>query len=89
MSYALPGPRDCCPPTTTELRPQSAAAFDFLDSLLRWLADQGHRRTIIRELQRLDDRLLCDIGISRGEIEAFTDAMLTAHRQSQQAAGRR
>jgi uncharacterized protein YjiS (DUF1127 family) len=56
---------------------------------VRRLADEWRRRAIIRELQRLDDRLLRDIGISRGEIEEFTDAMLTAHGQSQQAAGRR
>jgi uncharacterized protein YjiS (DUF1127 family) len=56
---------------------------------VRRLADEWRRRAIIRELQCLDDRLLRDIGISRGEIEEFTDAMLTAHRQSQQSPGRR
>ena len=36
-----------------------------VDDVVRW---QRHRRNI-GELQRLDDRLLADIGISRGEIE--------------------
>jgi uncharacterized protein YjiS (DUF1127 family) len=36
-----------------------------VDGVVRW---QRHRRNI-GELQRLDDRLLADIGISRGEIE--------------------
>jgi uncharacterized protein YjiS (DUF1127 family) len=85
MTYVLPSG---CPPSRMARRARPAG-FHLFDSLLRLLADQWRRRTIIRELQRLDDRLLRDIGISRGEIEEFTDAMLTAHRQSQQAAGRR
>lgn len=36
-----------------------------VDGVVRW---QRHRRNI-QELQRLDDRQLADIGISRGEIE--------------------
>jgi uncharacterized protein YjiS (DUF1127 family) len=56
---------------------------------LHWLTDQWRRLTIIHELRRLDDHLLRDIGIGRGEIEEFTDAMLTEHRHSQQAHRRR
>jgi uncharacterized protein YjiS (DUF1127 family) len=88
MSYALPGASSCRPPTSTTRRARPAG-FHLFDNLVRRLADEWRRRAIIRELQRLDDRLLRDIGISRGEIEEFTDAMLTAHCQSQQAAGRR
>ena len=36
------------------------------------------RNKAIRELSALSDRLLKDIGISRGEIRAVVDAMLTA-----------
>jgi uncharacterized protein YjiS (DUF1127 family) len=88
MSYVLPGTRGCRPPTCATRRARPAGSHLF-DNLVRRLGDEWRRRAIIRELQRLDDRLLRDIGISRGEIEEFTDAMLTAHRQSQQSAGRR
>jgi uncharacterized protein YjiS (DUF1127 family) len=37
--------------------------------LARRLAAVGRRRTAILTLQRLDDRTLADIGVSRGEIE--------------------
>jgi uncharacterized protein YjiS (DUF1127 family) len=84
MSYVLPGASGRRSPTTAARRARPAA-FHFFDNLLRRLVDQWHRPAIIRELQRLDDRLLRDIGIGRGEIEEFTDAMLTEHRHSQQA----
>jgi uncharacterized protein YjiS (DUF1127 family) len=35
----------------------------------RRVAAERHRRSAIRQLQRLDDRTLRDIGIHRGEIE--------------------
>lgn len=48
---------------------RTKSLFEFVRSavhgVVRW---ERHRRNI-GELQRLDDRLLADIGISRGEIE--------------------
>lgn len=88
MSYVLPGASGRRPPTTATRRARPAA-FHLFDSLLHWLTDQWRRLTIIHELRRLDDHLLRDIGIGRGEIEEFTDAMLTEHRHSQQAHRRR
>jgi uncharacterized protein YjiS (DUF1127 family) len=50
-----------------------AAGFDILARgsarLARRLAAVGRQRTAILTLQRLDDRTLADIGVSRGEIE--------------------
>jgi uncharacterized protein YjiS (DUF1127 family) len=50
-----------------------AAGFDILARgsvrLARRLAAVARRRTAILTLQRLDDRTLADIGVSRGEIE--------------------
>ena len=85
MTYVLPS--GC--PRSNMARRARPLGFHLVDNLVHWLRSKWHRRAIIRQLQRLDDRLLRDIGINRNEIEAFTDAMLTAHRQSQQAAARR
>jgi uncharacterized protein YjiS (DUF1127 family) len=87
MSYVIPGPCDLSRPTVAGQRARPAG-FPLVGSL-RWLADQWRRLAIIHELRRLDDRLLRDIGIGRGEIEEFTDAMLTEYRHSQQARRRR
>jgi uncharacterized protein YjiS (DUF1127 family) len=39
-----------------------------LNTAFRWI-DERQQRRALRELQRLDDRLLAGIGLSRGEIE--------------------
>jgi uncharacterized protein YjiS (DUF1127 family) len=36
----------------------------------RWLRDIGRRNAVINELDRLSDRELADIGLSRGEIRS-------------------
>jgi uncharacterized protein YjiS (DUF1127 family) len=36
----------------------------------RWLRDAGRRNAVINELDRLSDRELADIGLSRGEIRS-------------------
>ena len=35
----------------------------------RWMAAEQSRRNAIRQLERLDDRMLRDMGLHRGEIE--------------------
>ena len=50
------------------------AVANFAGAITKW-----HKRNkAIRELSALSDHLLKDIGISRGEIRAVVDAMLTA-----------
>ena len=57
-------------------------AFDAVDNFAGAIAGaitKWHKRNkTIRELSKLNDHLLKDIGISRGEIRTFVDAMLTA-----------
>ena len=36
----------------------------------RWLRDLGRRNAVINELDRLSDRELADIGLSRGDIRS-------------------
>ena len=36
----------------------------------RWLRDSSRRNAVINELDRLNDRELADIGLSRGEIRS-------------------
>ncbi|MGH6891091.1 MAG: DUF1127 domain-containing protein [Dongiaceae bacterium] len=48
--------------------------------ILAWVWLQWRRREIIRALERVDDRLLCDVGIERGEIESFVDALMARAR---------
>ncbi|MGF1609560.1 MAG: DUF1127 domain-containing protein [Kiloniellales bacterium] len=45
-------------------------------SLVRWLARNRQRREAIAQLRSLDDRLLSDIGIARGEIVGLVDEAL-------------
>ena len=37
-----------------------------------WIASRGRLRRDVKELRALDDRILCDIGLSRGEVEYAT-----------------
>jgi len=60
------------------LRAAGRAAAEWLRALsvrgtrlVRHLAAERRRRKAIRELQRLDDRMLDDIGVRRGDIEEF------------------
>ena len=39
-----------------------------LNTAIRWI-DERQQRRALRELRRLDDRLLANIGLSRGEVE--------------------
>lgn len=44
------------------------------------IADLWTRWLVIRELRRLNDHLLRDIGVARPDIEAFVDAALAERR---------
>ena len=44
-----------------------------------------HRRAAIRDLHRLADRELRDIGIDRGEIDAIVDAMMEIRLHARQS----
>jgi uncharacterized protein YjiS (DUF1127 family) len=45
-------------------------------TVVRWLQDERRRRAAIRELNRLNDYYLDDIGISRDDIDAIVDKSL-------------
>jgi uncharacterized protein YjiS (DUF1127 family) len=45
-------------------------------TVVRWLQDERRRRAAIRELNRLNDYYLNDIGISRDDIDAIVDKSL-------------
>jgi uncharacterized protein YjiS (DUF1127 family) len=45
-------------------------------TVVRWLQDGRRRRAAIRELNRLNDYYLNDIGISRDDIDAIVDKSL-------------
>jgi uncharacterized protein YjiS (DUF1127 family) len=60
---------------------QTGPCFDkprlsMMNRFLRALRQGLKRRAAIRALGALDERMLADIGIDRGRIEAETDAML-------------
>jgi uncharacterized protein YjiS (DUF1127 family) len=47
---------------------------------LSWMWRQWRRRELIRTLDKVDDRLLRDVGIDRGRIEEFVDALMARWR---------
>lgn len=71
---------------TGAYRPSATPGFDLnfgrLTVPLRWLIDRRRRAQAIRELNRLSDRHLLDIGIAaRGDIEAIVEAMVRRRRR--------
>ena len=48
--------------------------------LMSWFWVQWRRREIIRVLNKVDDRLLLDAGIERGEIEEIVDTLVARWR---------
>ncbi len=67
-------------------RPTAKSVLDLnlggLAAPLLWLIDQWRRVQVIRELNRLSDHHLRDIGISaRGDIETIAEAMTRRRRR--------
>jgi len=63
------------------LRP--AGERDFIRTIARmlsWVWAQWRRREIIRVLNKVDDRLLQDAGIERGDIEEIVDTLVARWR---------
>jgi uncharacterized protein YjiS (DUF1127 family) len=55
-------------------------------SIVSGVVTARRRRAAIRELHALDDRMLKDIGLSRGEIPYLVDRMLSAERATSEGA---
>jgi uncharacterized protein YjiS (DUF1127 family) len=55
----------------------------FLVAAIRWIIREWRRAAAIRELSRLDDRLLLDMGIERHTIDEAVDALLEMERREQ------
>ena len=47
---------------------------------MSWIWLQWRRREIIRVLNRVDDHLLRDVGIERGNLEEFVDTLIARWR---------
>jgi uncharacterized protein YjiS (DUF1127 family) len=62
---------------------QPAGSLDLTHKIARlmsWIWVQWRRREIIRTLNMVDDRLLLDAGIERGNIEEIVDALVARWR---------
>lgn len=46
-----------------------------------WLQDERWRGAVIRELNRLNDHYLDDIGVNRSDIDSIVDAMVRRRRE--------
>jgi uncharacterized protein YjiS (DUF1127 family) len=54
--------------------------------VIRWLQDEWRRGAVIRELNRLNDHYLDDIGINRNDIDSIADTMVKRLRESRNEA---
>lgn len=63
------------------LRPAGARGLvRMIAGTMSWVWAQSRRREIIRALNKVDDHLLRDAGIERGNIEEFVDALIARWR---------
>jgi uncharacterized protein YjiS (DUF1127 family) len=76
MSTCHP-PAACSPAPARASLPLGWPGRTSFTALRRWFSEGRRRRAAIRELQRVSDGQLRDIGIARDEIEEVIDALLT------------
>ena len=63
------------------LRPAGArGSIRMIARAMSWIWLQWRRREIIRTLNKVDEHLLRDAGIDRGNIEAFVDTLIVRWR---------
>lgn len=58
----------------------TGSEFEWIAAAVHWAADRWNRLQAVRELNRLGDRHLHDIGIVRGDIEGIVDEMISRRR---------
>ena len=69
-----------CPTKTKGALPQSILRTVL--EPLRWFRTWRDRGLAVRDLERLDDRLLADIGLDRGQIRFVIDGLAAAPRRA-------
>jgi uncharacterized protein YjiS (DUF1127 family) len=69
------GPRSLRQQDRRALRSGERDLIRIVARLLSWFWAQWRRREIIRALNKVDDRMLLDAGIERGEIEEIVDTL--------------
>ncbi|WP_119304432.1 DUF1127 domain-containing protein [Dongia deserti] len=78
-----------CPALPRGLRQQDRCAralagqrdlIRMIARMMSWIWAQWRRREIIRALNKVDDHLLRDAGIERGQIEEFVDTLMARWR---------
>jgi uncharacterized protein YjiS (DUF1127 family) len=74
-------PRALRQPDRRALRPDGARdPIRLIARAMSWIWLQWRRREIIRTLKKVDEHLLRDAGIDRGNIEAFVDTLIARWR---------
>jgi uncharacterized protein YjiS (DUF1127 family) len=73
-------PRSLRQQDRSALRSGGRGPIRIVARLMSWFWLQWRRREIIRVLNKVDDRLLQDAGIERGEIEEIVDTLVARWR---------
>ncbi|WP_119459466.1 DUF1127 domain-containing protein [Rhodospirillaceae bacterium SYSU D60014] len=71
-------PTECCRPDAGAIKRAPLKPSRVLDRIASAFSTYRRRRAAIRTLRSLDDRLLRDIGIERGDIVATVDMLLAS-----------
>jgi len=73
-------PRSLRAQDRSALRSGGRGLIHIVARLLSWFWVQWRRREIIRALNKVDDRLLQDAGIERGDIDEIVDTLVARWR---------